>query len=251
MTKTDYIIKSNDIMKHIYIVTGMTCNGCRTSVEGKLNALPEVDNASVNLETSEAVIEMSNHVSTEKLQSVLLDKYTISEKNIFNTTSGIITEEKSDLQQLFPLFLILGYIIIASVLLNIKPWNSNGFMLDFMGLFYIVFSFFKLLDLKGFPESFRMYDPVAKVVPVYGWIYPFIEVALGVMFLMRIEIPIALIITLIILGITTIGVTKALLDKKAIQCACLGTALKLPMTKATFIENSIMIVMAVIMLIFT
>ena len=124
-------------------------------------------------------------------------------------------------------------------------------MLRFYGLFYVVFSFFKLLDLKGFPESFKMYDPLAKVIPVYGWVYPFIEVALGVMFLMRIEIPIALIITLIILGITTIGVTKTLVDKKAIQCACLGTALKLPMTKATFIENSIMIVMAIMMLIKT
>ena len=41
---------------------------------------------------------------------------------------------------------------------------------------------------------------------------------------------------------------KILLDKKSIRCACLGTALKLPMTEATFIENAIMIVMAVIML---
>ena len=121
-------------------------------------------------------------------------------------------------------------------------------MLDFMGLFYVVFSFFKLLDLKGFPASFKMYDPLAKVIPVYGWIYPFIEVALGVMFLMRFEITTALIITLIILGITTAGVTKSLLDKKAIQCACLGTVLNLPMTKATFIENSIMIIMAIAML---
>jgi hypothetical protein len=68
---------------------------------------------------------------------------------------------------------------------------------------------------------------------------------------MRVQIPLALTITLIILGITTIGVTKTLLAKKSIKCACLGTALKLPMTKATFIENSIMIVMAIIMLIKT
>lgn len=238
-------------MKHTYTVTGMTCNGCRTSVEDKLNALPEVKHASVNLEASEAVVEMSSHISIDKLQGALSDKYSISEKNIFNTSTEINTQEKSELQQLFPLFLIFAYIIVASFLLNNKPWNINGFMLDFMGLFYIVFSFFKLLDLKGFPESFKMYDPLAKVIPIYGWIYPFLEVALGVLFLMRIEIPVALIITLIILGITTIGVTKTLLDKKAIQCACLGTALKLPMTKATFIENSIMIVMAIVMLIKT
>ena len=68
------------------------------------------------------------------------------------------------------------------------------------------------------------------------------------MLLMRFEIKIALIITLIVLGITTIGVTKTLLDKKSIRCACLGTALKLPMTEATFIENIIMLAMAIKML---
>ncbi|WJJ96489.1 heavy metal translocating P-type ATPase [Algibacter luteus] len=240
-------------MKHTYTITGMTCNNCKASVEEKLNKLDYVVNAAVDLERAEATVEMSQHIPVETLQKTLPNKYTISEKQKINVfkSSGIVEPEKTDLQQLFPLFLIFGYITIASVLLNYNPWNSSEFMLDFMGLFYIVFSFFKILDLKGFPKSFRMYDPVAKVVPVYGWIYPFIETILGVMFLMRIEIPIALIITLIILGITTIGVTKTLLDKKAIQCACLGTALKLPMTKATFIENSIMIVMAIVMLIKT
>jgi len=238
-------------MKHTYIVTGMTCNGCKASVENALNTVAEVENVSVNLENAEATIKMSEHITIETLQKALSYKYQISEnkKNVFKTTSNFnVEDEKSDLKQLFPLFLIFGYIIISAILLNNNPWDTNGFMLDFMGLFYIVFSFFKLLDLKGFPESFKMYDPVAKVVPVYGRVYPFIELALGVFFLMRIQISIALIITLIILGMTTIGVTKTLLDKKSIQCACLGTALKLPMTKATFIENSIMIIMAVIML---
>ena len=96
-----------------------------------------------------------------------------------------------------------------------------------------------------------MYDPLAKVVPAYGWVYPFIELALGLMFLMRFEITIALIATIVVLGLTTIGVTKTLLDKKSIRCACLGTALKLPMTEATFIENAIMLVMAITMLIQT
>lgn len=231
-------------MQKTYTVSGMTCNGCKTSVENALNKLTEVTKASVNLERSEVFIEMKNQISTKKLQETLSSKYTISENK-----EVVSVKEKSELQQLFPLFLIFGYIIITSTLLNYKPCNADGFMLDFMGLFYIVFSFFKLLDLKGFPQSFRMYDPLAKAIPIYSWVYPFIEIALGLMFLMRIEIPLALIITLIILGITTIGVTKVLLNKKSIQCACLGTALKLPMTKATFIENSIMIFMAIIMLI--
>ncbi|XCF07227.1 MauE/DoxX family redox-associated membrane protein [Tamlana crocina] len=239
-------------MKHTYTVTGMTCNGCKASVEKALKALPNVVEASANVDRAEVSIEMSQHIPTETLRQALPEKYALSEKNIFQSTSSMQAEvQKSDWQQLFPLFLIFGYITVASILLNYTPWNVEQFMLDFMGLFYIVFSFFKLLDLKGFPDSFKMYDPLAKALPAYGWAYPFIEVALGLMFLMRIEIPVALIVTLVILGITTIGVTKTLLDKKSIQCACLGTALKLPMTKATFIENSIMIVMAIVMLVKT
>ncbi len=238
-------------MTHTYNVTGMTCNGCKAKVENVLQDLDYVDDAKVNLELGEVTITMSQHIATSVLQNALPEKYNLSEKQERNVFASAVQQEeqKSDLQQLFPLFLIFGYIIAASVLINFKSWNWSDFMLDFMGLFYIVFSFFKLLDLKGFPESFKMYDPLAKAIPAYGWVYPFIETALGIMFLMRFQIPLALVITLIILGITTIGVTKTLLDKKAIQCACLGTALKLPMTKATFIENSVMIVMAVIMLV--
>ncbi len=234
-------------MKHTYTVTGMTCNGCKTSVEDALNSIKNVVNAKVDLEKAEAIVEMSKHISTDILQKAISNKYTISQKNETNVFQSS-EPKKTELQQLFPLFLIFGYISISALLLNYKPWDLTGFMLDFMGLFYIVFSFFKLLDLKGFPESFKMYDPLAKVLPAYGWVYPFIELALGTLFLMRIQIPLALVVTLIILGVTTFGVTKALLDKKSIQCACLGTALKLPMTKVTFIENTIMIVMAIIML---
>ncbi|PWG04940.1 heavy-metal-associated domain-containing protein [Polaribacter aquimarinus] len=242
-------------MKHTYKITGMTCGSCKASVEKSLSNIDNITNVEVNLEKGEATITMEKHVKVEELQKSLATKYTISqkeEKNVFSSSqfkNVEAVEEKSKLQQLKPLLLIIFYIATASVLLHYKDWSWNAFMLDFMGLFYIVFSFFKMLDLKGFPESFKMYDPLAKRVPAYGWIYPFIETALGLMFLMRFKVEIALIVTLVVLGITTIGVTKTLLDKKSIRCACLGTALKLPMTEATFIENAIMIVMAVLMLI--
>ena len=241
-------------MKHTYKIEGMTCNNCKASVEKYLSELDNITNVTVNLEQGEAELIMSKHIDTETLQKALPEKYNLSEKkeeNVFassSISSNSLEEEKSKLQQLKPLLLIIFYIASASVLLHYKNWSWSEFMLDFMGLFYIVFSFFKMLDLKGFPDSFRMYDPLAKRIPIYGWIYPFIETALGLMFLMRFEVNIALIITLVVLGITTIGVTKTLLDKKSIRCACLGTALKLPMTEATFIENAIMIVMAILML---
>ena len=241
-------------MKKTYTITGMTCNSCKSSVHQKLNELQEVEHVEVNLEKSEAVIFLTENIDISKLQNSLPSKFQITEKLVddtpdsFNNSSSESDQGKSKLNQLKPLFIILSYISVASILINYSNWNPSEAMLDFMGLFFIVFSFFKMLDLKGFPKSFRMYDPLAKRFPLYGSIYPFIETALGLMFLMRLEVRIALIITLVVLGITTIGVTKALLDKKSIRCACLGTVLKLPMTEATFIENIIMIVMAISML---
>jgi copper chaperone CopZ len=241
-------------MKHTYQISGMTCNGCRSDVEKRLNAIPGVKEAMVTLENEQAVILMAYHISIKTFQEALPKKYVITaltKPEVVDSSLGAsstIKMEKSKWKQLMPLLLILGYLTVATVLLNYQRENWDEAMLDFMGLFFIVFSFFKMLDIKGFSTSFAMYDPLAKMTSVYGWVYPFLETALGLMFLMRFEIDIALIATLVLLGITTIGVTKTLLDKKSISCACLGTALKLPMTEATFIENAIMILMAIFML---
>ncbi len=97
--------------------------------------------------------------------------------------------------------------------------------------------------------SFQMYDPIAKHSKAYGLIYPFLELGLGIGFLVGFNLWLMSLITLIILGIGTIGVARTVLDKRRIQCACLGTVFNLPMTKVTLIENSIMIVMAIGMLV--
>lgn len=247
-----------------YTIKGMTCNGCRTGVEQKLAGVAGVSQATVSLENEEAILTIDDEVTLDHLKSALPEKYRISLKKYSKAESetqgkstgvfasnetGTPEASESKLQQLKPLFLIFFFITGAAVLLHYKDGSWEQAMLDFMGLFYVVFSFFKFLDLKGFKSSFAMYDPLAGAVPGYAYVYPFIELALGLMFLMRLQIAIALVLTIVILGITTVGVTRSLLSKKEIQCACLGTALKLPMTEATFIENAIMIVMAIIMLI--
>ena len=235
-----------------YKITGMTCSSCKALVENSLNLLDQVRSSNADIRLGELTLVLNKDIDLKLLQDsipkkyIIKDEISLSEK--ISEIKGDSTYKKSKLEQLKPLFLILFYITSASILLNFKDWNWNDFMLDFMGLFFIIFSFFKMLDLKGFPVSFKMYDPLAKVIPIYGFLYPFIETVLGVMFLMRIQIIVALIVSLIILIVTTVGVTKTLLSKKTIQCACLGTHLKLPMTEATLIENIIMLSMSIFMI---
>jgi len=241
-------------MTKTYSIEGMTCNGCRSGVERKLNELPGVTKAEVSLEEKLAKVEFNQPISVHTIRKALPVKYTVEQKIVAKDRTNDLKRwdeeitEPSDLARLKPLFLILFYITVGAFLMNRAAFQTGEFMLDFMGLFYIVFSFFKLLDLKGFPATFQMYDPLAKIFPPYAWAYPFIETALGLCFLLRFQIQGALIATIIILGITTIGVTKTLWSNQQIKCACLGTALNLPMTKATFIENAIMLVMAFWML---
>jgi|TARA_B110000495_G_scaffold27914_1_gene20879 copper chaperone CopZ len=227
----------------------MHCDSCVSKVQQALNNLEAVDEVTVSL--SGQVANITGRAEVEvMLEAISKIGYKASLINKVDSKDSMVNEDlpESDLQKLFPLFLIFLYISIASIGINFPNPNSNELMLDFMGLFYIVFSFFKFLDYKNFPRSFAMYDPIAMRVPFYGWVYPFIEVTFGILILFRIGLFSIIIITIAMLGVTSIGVTKVLSQKRNIQCACLGTALKLPMTKATFIENGIMILMALSLL---
>ena len=237
-------------MKQTYTIKGMTCGGCKSSVEKYIGSIEFVTNVEVSLEMEEVTVTLEHPVSFDILKKALPEKFNLFEKShkSSNQDISLISEkgqEDSKVKQLQPLFIILFYLATTVIFLNFKDWNSREMMFDFMGLFFIVFSFFKMLDLKNFPTSFSMYDPLAEKILFYGWVYPFIEIALGLMFLMRFELNIALYVTIVILGITTFGVTKILMNKKNIQCACLGTALKLPMTEATLIENALMLSMSI------
>ena len=228
-------------------ISGMTCQACVSSVTEKLISLDEVQDLKIDLAEGDVVLEVSKTLTLEKLTVVLLPKYIPS----LETRSGSnVTMEQSPtkLKQLFPLFLIFVYLIAASIFLQKNSFRITDFMIDFMGLFFVVFSFFKFLDYKGFPNAFARYDPLAKRSAFYAKIYPFIETLLGLMLLLRWQLNFAFITTIVILSITTFGVVYTLFDKNKINCACLGTALKLPMTEATLTENVIMLVMAVTML---
>jgi hypothetical protein len=117
-----------------------------------------------------------------------------------------------------------------------------------MAGFFLVFSFFKMLNLKGFAESYVMYDVVAKRLPAWAYIYAFTELALGIAFLINFNPLVTNSLTFIVMSISIIGVLQSVLNKKKIQCACLGAVFNLPMSTVTIIEDALMIAMSAWML---
>ncbi len=216
-------------------IAGMTCSGCEKSVKGTLEVLEGVSKATPNHKTGKVELVVNQHIKDIEITAVLPKKYALLDASF---------QQPSKFKQLFPLFLIFGFITLGTILVQIPSYDANAMMHDFMGLFFMVFSFFKFLDLKGFQSSFKQYDPLAAALPFYGWVYPFLELGLGLCYIRDIVPDGILIATIILLGITTVGIIRVLVQKKQMQCACLGTVLNLPMTEATFIENAIMLVMA-------
>jgi methylamine utilization protein MauE len=145
------------------------------------------------------------------------------------------------LRRYYPLILIFLYILGVS-LVSQHPMNT------FMAGFFLVFSGFKLLDLPGFANAYTTYDILAKRWRGYGFVYPFLELALGVAYLIHWQSLLIYILTIVIMGFSSLGVIGALTKKQQIQCACLGTVLNLPMTVVTLMEDLLMVMMAVIML---
>ena len=121
-------------------------------------------------------------------------------------------------------------------------------MVLFMGIFFVIVSMLKFADWKGFAQAFTMYDVVAKKSKTYASVYPIIELSLGISFLFKFQLMIAAIITFLIMTIGTVGVAQNLLQKNPIRCACLGTKIKIPLTKFTLFEDILMAVMALMIL---
>ena len=214
-----------------YKIEGMTCNGCVAGVKKKLEALDAIKVAEVSLENKEASLELAAPVSLNDLREVLGAKYTIEETVPLQKDPIVAVEEEgAGLKDLYPLFLVFAF-LIGGVLLRqvyLGTWDVLSMMTNFMGGFFVVFSFFKLLDLAGFASAFRMYDPIAGSWSGYAYIYPFIELGLGLGFLCYDKLSTSFgfqlkwlaMLTLVIVGIGTIGVARTVLNKQKILYIC-------------------------------
>lgn len=143
-----------------------------------------------------------------------------------------------------PIYLIFSYLIVANVLIALPDLNIDQLMINFMASFFLIFSFFKLLDLAGFANGYAAYDIVAKKYHYYGYLYPFIELGFGLAYIVNGKSLSLNIVVLVIMGISSIGVIKAKLSRQKFHCACVGTFLKVPLSNIAIIEDILMVLMS-------
>ncbi len=244
-------------MRHTYIVSGMTCDGCSAKVSFLLKKVPGVTDVDIDLENGTADVSMETHIPTPTLREALKDypKYQLSgqehghtpARDVFGNAPEV---EKSWAETYKPILLLFGYITAVSLIAGFsgEGFSIMLFMRIFMAGFFLAFSFFKMLNLKAFAESYAMYDVVAMKIPAWGFIYAFIELSLGLAFALDFEPVFTNVFTALVMSVSLIGVLQSVLNKKKIQCACLGAVFNLPMSTVTIIEDGLMIAMSLGML---
>ena len=241
-------------MRYTYSIIGMHCSSCVDKIKTALSS--QVELVEITLHPPMLRIEAKKTPQLAKLNA------SISKAGQYQLQS-IMNENEAELQPLptnddtqkglwayYPIFLILFYILGVSAFNNVhfQGINWHGLMSQFMAGFFLIFSAFKLLDIRGFAEGYASYDLLARQWYPYGFIYPFIELSLGVLYLTN-WFPISTqILTIIIMGFSSLGVINSLLKKQKIRCACLGTILKVPLSSITLIEDLVMVIMAALTL---
>lgn len=148
---------------------------------------------------------------------------------------------------------LISLILVASLAGTAISYSTQGEMLRwmhyFMGVLFCQFSLLKLFDVSGFADGFQMYDLLAKRSRIYAMTYPLIELALGLAYLSFIAPVATYAITITLMTIGSIGVVKALQNGLEINCPCMGTILKVPLSTVTLTEDLGMGIMALIMLV--
>jgi glutaredoxin len=120
----------------------------------------------------------------------------------------------------------------------------------FVAFSMCVLAMTKLQDVETFSTMFLNYDLLARRWVPYAYLYPFAEGLAGVLMAagaaMWLSVPVALVIG----GIGAVSVIKAVyIDKRAIKCACVGGASKVPLGFVSLTENLMMVAMAIWMLV--
>jgi Heavy metal binding domain len=152
-----------------------------------------------------------------------------------------------------PLAIIISLILVTSLIISLRDFQAGSFSTTgalsyFMIGFFLVFAGLKLIDLKGFAEGYSTYDLLARKVFAYGYVYPFVELFFGLaMILYPISVPL-LLAEVAVMGFSGLGVTIKLAKREKFQCVCLGTFLKVPLTKVTVLEDFGMVALALVML---
>ena len=234
-------------MSQKFQIQGMTCLGCADTIQTRLRKESDVISAEVSFENKELLLDAKVPVDNEYIDSIISN---LGNYNVKSQNANLLSKFLEHLSSKKPILLALTIVIVSSLSIQtpFQNFDLDNWFITYMGLFFMLFSFLKLINIKGFSITFSKYDLLGKNIPGFSISYPFLEFCLGIAFLTNSLLIAANLATLIFMISQSIGVGNVLRKKEIIQCACLGSSINLPVSYLTLIENLVMVSMSSYML---
>lgn len=141
------------------------------------------------------------------------------------------------------LLLLTIMIIIYLGNLYYLNWNldtlekKKTFLHNVVGTVFLLLGIVKLYNLNQFVSIFNKYDIIGSNIPSYGYLFPFLEIILGILFLKQSKIRLLYPFTIILITINILGVINGLQSKYKLKCGCIGSFIDLPLSYLTILEN--------------
>jgi hypothetical protein len=159
------------------------------------------------------------------------------------------TRPRTSMVDHVPLFVLIAVSITAALAISAGYGGAIGMpMHAYMGFSLCTFAMLKLFDLPRFVGGFAMYDLAAMRWRAWGFIYPFLELGLGLAYFAYFMPTQAYVATIVLFGLNFISVIAAMDRGADVDCACMGTSLRVPLSTVTAAEDVIMVLMASVML---
>lgn len=242
-------------MTTVKVKTNLRCGACVQSIQPLLDAEPGIERWSADVSTPDKLLTVEGDgVSAARVNELLGRRgYQVVGEVPADTPPATMPGGDPPKTSYYPLVLILLYLLGAVGLAEAAAGGFDGAraMRHFMAGFFLVFSFFKLLDVPAFALSYSSYDILARRWLGYGYVYPFLELGLGAAYLADFRPVLTNAATLAVMGVSAVGVVQSLLARRKIRCACLGAVFNLPMSYVTLTEDLLMVGMAAVMLALT
>jgi bacterioferritin-associated ferredoxin len=231
--------------------TNLNCGSCIAKAKPFLDSLPAIESWRVDTtDPGKPLSVVGQNLTADQIRAAVRQSGFEAFEEIA-ATPALATAARPWYSTYRPILLIFLYLLAATALIEVNSdaFDSARAMSHFMGGFFLTFSFFKLLNLSQFADAYATYDLLARRSRAYALTYPFLELGLGLSYLVQAWPMATHGFALALMSVSSLGVIQSLWQRRLVECACLGTVFNLPMSKITLFEDLLMAFMAGAMLI--
>ena len=221
----------------------MTCGKCVARVQESLESAG-FKRVSVTLSPPRLTVESDTPVHAREINDALSGTSYKAYEIVHEMHVGVMQR----LAHFLPLIVMFALVISFTA---VHGWwydfSLHTLMQYFMAGYFLLFGALKVARWRGFVESYRAYDDLAKRSRFYAWAYPALEIAFGLYYyFIALWWPVDALVALL-MAQKAYSTARAVSRGEVVQCACLGSFFAIPVTRVTVFEDALMAAMAVYM----